>query len=141
MFYNNDALSEIKVKKVLGAAIASDTTTVGAIYDLEASSSFVVKVQYVVSSFVDGVYTPLLEYSDDGITFVPVPDESLRLRDVDGNYIDSDQELNAALSADGEVELGVLNNKRYIRPAVVSTLVTTGAYVDIIIANTPRLTK
>lgn len=141
MIYNNDALNEIKVKKVLGGTISSNTTTQGSVYDLEDNSSFVVKVQYKVSNRTDGTYTPLLEWSDDNVTFVAIPDISLKLRDVNGNYIDSDQEATAALSADGEIELGVVNSKRYIRPSVVSTVVTTGADVDIIIANAPRLVK
>lgn len=141
MIYNNDALNDIKVKKVLGATISSNTTTQGAVYDLEDNSSFTVKVQYKVSNRTDGTFTPLLEWSDDNVTFVAIPDESLKLRNVDRNYIDINQEAAAKLSANGEVEIGVLNNKRYIRPSVVSTLVTTGAYVDIIIAHAPRLLK
>lgn len=141
MIYNNDALNDIKVKKVLGATISSNTTTQGAVYDLEDNSSFTVKVQYKVSNRTDGTFTPLLEWSNDNVTFVAIPDESLKLRNVDRNYIDINQEAAAALSANGEVEIGVLNNKRYIRPSVVSTGVTTGADVDIIIAHAPRLLK
>lgn len=141
MFYNIDALNEIKVKKVLGATIATNTTTQGAVYDLQDNSSFVIKVQMKVSSRTDGTYTPLLEWSDDNVTYVAIPDISLKLRDANGNYVDSAQEATAALSANGEVELGIVNHKRYIRPSVVSTVVTSGAYVDVIIANTPRLVK
>jgi hypothetical protein len=141
MFYNNDALNEIKVKRVLGASIASNTTTQGAVYDLVDNSSVVIKAQIVVSARTDGTYTPLLEWSDDNVTYVAIPDESLKLRDVNGNYIDTAQEATAALSANGEVEIGIVKNKRYIRPSIVSTSVTSGARVDVIIAHTPRLVK
>lgn len=141
MFYNIDALNQITVKNVLRASIATNATTAGTVYDLVDNSSVVVKVQMVVSNRTDGTFTPLLEWSDDNVTFVAIPDESLKLRDANGNYIETNQEATAALSADGTVELGVVKNKQYIRASVVSTSVTTGADVDVVIAHTPCFEK
>jgi len=141
---NLDALSLIETKVLLNASVASNTTTSGAVFTIGNVGSDIVKVQYVISGRTDGTYTPLIQWSADGTTYVDVADAFLRLKnEATGEYTDSSQEANAALSANGVSFIGFVANVNfpYIKVSVVSTSVTTGAIVNIVASFSRKIQK
>lgn len=103
--------------------IGSNTTTVGAIID---TADYDGGVMFIMNAeWTDGLFTPLVEESADsafGSGVTAVADANL-IGDVD-----SGQEADAAIGADGVKSLGVVNQAgRYLRLSIVSTGVTTGA--------------
>jgi len=127
---NADARSCIETKVVVDASIATNTTTVGTVVDLNnAAINSTIGIDFNLTSYTDGVFTPLLEESSDNVTFTPVADENIT--DADDNQ--TGQEALAVLSAVGKSELGYVLNKRYLRVSLVSTGVTTGAKAVVVI--------
>ena len=103
--------------------ISSNTTTVGPIVD---SADFDGGLMFSMNAeWTDGLFTPLIEQSADsafGSGVTAVADDNL-IGDVD-----SGQEADAAIGADGVKNLGVVNQPdRFLRLSIVSTGVTSGA--------------
>lgn len=106
--------------------IASDTTTTGAIIDT-ADFDMGVTFAMLVYGYTDGTYTLKLEDGDNSAL-------------TDAAVLDSSQLVYGTLpaisagAAEGAVmaKEGVHSTKRYVRASVVSTSVTTGAYVQIV---------
>jgi len=95
------------------AAIASDTTVVGAIIDSQNFDSLEYVLQ--VGGFTDGTYTVLLEDGDDAALSDAAP-------------VDAELVLGSAvLTAAGVSRIGSISKKRYQRLSVVSTGTTSGA--------------
>lgn len=127
---NADARSCIETKVVMDASITTNTTTVGAVVDLNNGSiNSVIGIDFNLTSRTDGTFTPLLEESSDNVTFTPVEDVNI----TDANDNQTGQEALAALSAIGTSELGYVLNKRYLRVSLISTGVTTGAKAVIVV--------
>lgn len=105
------------------SVIASDTTNVGPIID-SADFDGGVMLTLALNGANPGTFTPLIEQSSQanfGGDVSDVADENL-IGDVE-----TGQEADAALSADGISNLGVVNQpKRYLRMSVVSSS-TSGA--------------
>jgi len=106
----------MKLSHLLAAVIASNTTTAGAVVDMNGDNDFeALEVALAIGAHTDGSYSILLEESDDNISFNAVAAESI-LGD------------NTALDAANSVShVGYVGKKRYVRASVVSTDVTTGA--------------
>lgn len=128
-FYNYDGLSFLNEKILLNNSITSDTTTPGTVLDINDTILQVIATKIIVSNRTDGVYTPLLEWSDDNITFTAIPDQYISFKDANGLPLFSGQEALAALNVNGEVRIGFKADKRYFKISIVSTGVTTGAFV------------
>lgn len=117
-----DIVSNIRsIIVLLGSAIASNTTTTGASVD---TADFGEGLAFFcnVRSFTDGVYTLSAQESDDNVNFTAVAAEK-----VIGSSAQS-----AATGSNPMGKIGVFSTKRYVRPIVVSTGVTTGATVDVV---------
>jgi hypothetical protein len=130
-----DIRSNLEGQLVFNATVSSDTTTAGTIIDT-ADYDGGIKLDFIVSAYTDGTYTPLLQESDDsgmsGATDIP-----------DAALIGT--EAGAALSAvtaDTEVlkSLGFFSNKRYVQVSLVSTAVTTGATLQVVAQKMPEVT-
>jgi len=123
-----DQVSKMDSFQALYEAIASDTTTVGAIID---TAHYELGFSAFISApvWTDGTYTLKLEESDDSgmAGAVDVPAEKL---------IGSLPAV-GALTADGGKlgKIGVFSNLRYVRISVVSTGVTTGATVNVAVVQ------
>lgn len=125
---NIDPRASIEAQILINQAITSNSTVAGTVVDVKNNISNVITFVYKVSNRTDGTFTPLLEWSDDNVTFVAVPDAQISYIDpATGNYIESGQEALSAISANGEIVISVRDNKRYIKPSVVASAVTTGA--------------
>ncbi len=112
-----DLANSIDIKKALAGAIASNTTTAGEVINREDKLGESLTFGVQVVAFTDGSYEPLVEHSDDNVTYTAVSDEDLL-----------GTEAGAALTAADEVaKIGYVGAKKYVRLSVVSTGVSTGA--------------
>lgn len=116
-----DQESELGVAVALnGATIATDTTTNGVAFDTKGFEA--ITFVYRLGARTDGTFTPLIEDSDDNITFAAVDDAYLTVT-----------EASCALNTANTVsKIGYVGKKRYVRPSVVSASTTSGAHVSAI---------
>ena len=101
------------------AVINSDTTTAGAIIDLDGVQA----VEWVMeaTAYTDGTYTPLIEDGEDsGLSDAAAVADAQLLG----------TEAGAALAAAGLSRIGYVGGKRYARLSWVSTATTTGATLN-----------
>jgi hypothetical protein len=142
-FDDSYALADKGVKFIFSNNITSNTTTSAGFIDTKNSASDVFWFKFILQNRTDGTYTPLIEYSDDGINVTgSVADIDLRFRKVEGddlNYIDVNQESEATLSANAEALIGVRYRARYVKFSIVSTGVTTGAKASVIAVYKPSV--
>ena len=137
---NLDPRASIEAQILINQAITSDGTVNGIAVNVENSISKVITFVYTVSARTDGTFTPLLRWSDDDSTYVDVPDAQISyINPTTGDNIESGQEALAALSANGSVIISVRDNKAYIKPSVVATSVTSGAYVTCLVKYGKRI--
>lgn len=122
----NDIRSDLDQLNALTAAISSNTTTNGSIIDT-ADYDLGIMFGILATEHTDGTYTLVLEEDDDigfgSATVVPA------------DYLIGALPSVSAGSPSGPTPLGtvgVFSNKRYLRAAVVSTGVTMGANVSVI---------
>lgn len=115
---SQDLVSEITPAIALASAsIASSTTTNGNSVDMQGAESLA--FVFFSGAYTDGTYTPQIEESSDNSTWSAVADADL-----------IGTEASAAITAANEVfDIGYVGNERYVRLAVVSTSVTTGATI------------
>jgi hypothetical protein len=113
--------------------IASNTTTVGAIIDTRDYDLGVYFAMFC-SAYTDGTYTLKIEHGDDsGLSdAADVPADAL----VYGTL-----PALTALTAEGGrlAKEGVFGTKRFLRASIVSTLVTTGADLSVIMVKAAEL--
>jgi len=108
------------------ATIASNTTTVGEIIDT-ANFDMGVYFSLFCTAYTDGTYTLTIEEGDDAAL-------------ADATTVSSDQLIGSLASVSAATthgtgvlpSTGVHSTKRYVRPSIVSTGVTTGATVGIV---------
>jgi hypothetical protein len=109
------------------AAISSDTTTNGAIIDMQGFDS----VEFVIQSatLTDGSYTPLLEESDNA-------DLSSSNAVADAHLLGTEATAAFALADDNTVKkLGYIGNKRYVRLSLVSASTSTGGTLSAVVVK------
>lgn len=118
-----DQVTRMNIYQASYDAIASDTTTVGAIFD---TADYELGFSATISApvWVDGTYTLKLEESDDAGMAGAV--------DIPAAKLIGSLPVVAAATVDGAAlgKIGVFSNLRYIRVSVVSTdFAATGATI------------
>ena len=137
-----DALFHISAENAgIYQPITTNTPTVGSVIELDNSISDVVLFDLKCVARTDGSYLPLVEMSEDGSAFTPVPDTYLRFKNADGSYTETGQEVLATLNAVGSKQLGYVPQARYVRLSLVSTGVTSGATILTTVAFEKRNKK
>jgi hypothetical protein len=120
-----DLHNNIKVENALNvSAISSNTTTVGAIIDMQGYGA----LEFVLRSgtLTDGTYTPLVEEGDAANL-----SDATAVADVD--LLGTEAAAAFILTDDNTVKkVGYIGNKRYIRLSVVSAGTTTGGTMSAI---------
>ncbi len=107
--------------------IATSTTTVGNVID---TADYNDGVNFTMSLGVrtDGVYTPLIEESDiidSGFTAV---DDIYLVKNDEASLVAPEAQVAAALTASNTIaKIGYVGYKRYVRPSVVSSTVSSGS--------------
>lgn len=103
---------------LMAQAIGTDTTTAGAIVDLQGFEG----CEFVILSgtVTDGTYTPLIEHGDDsGLSdAAAVPDSGLLGTEAAAAF--------AAADDDAVKRVGYVDGKRYVRLSLVSAGTATG---------------
>lgn len=115
-----DIRSNLDSRILLNGTITTDTTTVGSIMDT-AAYDLGIMITVLCTAFTDGVYTLLLEESDDS--------------GMSGSTVVGTEKLIGALPAlvaltanNASAEtVGFFSTKRYVRVSLVSTGTTSGA--------------
>ena len=115
-----DLLNKLKLLVALnGATISSSTTTAGAIIDTAGFDSLLFEI--FSGARTDGTYTPLVEDGDDsGLSDAAA---------VDDKYLIGTEAGAVITGANKRAKVGYIGPKRYVRLSIVSTVVTTGAYL------------
>ena len=120
-----DIRSDLQQQLAILAAVSSDTTTAGFIFD---TADFELGLMFGVSltAFTDGVYNFTIEESDDsGMSgAVAITDADRLIGTLAGLAL-------TAVTAAGDIlpTIGVISNLRFVRLNVVSTGTTSGATV------------
>jgi hypothetical protein len=126
----HDIRSDIQQNLAFLAAIGSDTTTNGFIFDTADFENGLMFAPFS-TAYTDGTYDFTIEEGEDsGLSdATAVPTAKLI-----GSLADLQQ---TAVTAEGDVlkTIGVFSNKRYVRINVVSTSVTTGATLGVVVSQ------
>lgn len=111
-----DTKSLLKAVKALNiGAITANTTTAGNSIDTKGFESLTLFVE--LGARTDGSFLPLVQDSDDNITFADVVDQFL-----------IGTEAEALVNTANTIKsIGYVGKKRYVKLSLVSTGVTTGA--------------
>jgi hypothetical protein len=111
-----DNKSNFKTQSGFNAAtIATDTTTAGNTIDTQGYGGLTFDCS--VGVVTDGTYTPLIQDSDDDISYADVVDDFL-----------IGTEADAALSASNtHTTIGYVGKKRYVKASYVSASTSSGA--------------
>jgi hypothetical protein len=133
---NRDLKNNIAADLGFYAVISSNTTTAGQIVDT-ANYDGGVMFSFAALAYTDGVYTPLLEESDDsgmsGAVTIPAA-RIIGLASAVVTALGAATTLGAALAT-----LGITWTKRYVRLSLVSTVVTTGATIVAMTHKVPEI--
>lgn len=124
-----DMRSDMQVRLVFEDTISSDTTTDATVVDT-ADFDMGVTFAMMASDFTDGEYQLQFEDSPDNITFAPVAAEKI----IGPN--DPVIALTDATAVDGTERLktvGVFSTDRFVKAQIVSTGVTTGADIEVLV--------
>ena len=121
MSVSKDLHSQIGVGVAIAlTAVADGEDVVGAVIDRQGSEGL--EIIFQVGAYTDGSVTPLIEDSDDNVTYTAVADANL-----------TNTEASAALTAAGVSSIGYVGFKRYVRATAVtaagSTLSVGATYV------------
>jgi len=121
----------------LDAEIVSSTTTNGAIIDT-ADQDIGVSFYLALPAWTDGTYKIALEEGNDSALSDTAAVPAAKLVLVDG--LDAVTDGLGAASAAGTkyVKVGVHSTKRYVRANIVSTGVSSGAFVNLIALVSPE---
>ena len=143
---NTNALSKLNNNPQLipATVITTNTTTSGISYDLRDCADQVVSVVLTVSAYSGaGSVKLLLAKSTDGITFTPIANNDLVIKNPStGVEIEStDKAAAVALSAIGVSKLGFLANTNFVRASIVSEGITGSVTASVIIQYEKRFQK
>lgn len=106
--------------------ITTNTTTVGNIIDIQQEPGFNSLEFFILSGVLtDGAYVLLLEHGDDPALSdaAPVPDDDLTNLESTADFADSDDQT--------AKRIGYVGGKRYVRPSIVSSGVSSGGFFTI----------
>ncbi len=113
MTINKDLHNQIGVGVAIAlTAVADGEDVVGAVIDRQGSEGL--EIIFQVGAYTDGSVTPLIEDSDDNVTYAAVTDANL-----------TNTEASAALSAAGVSSIGYVGFKRYVRATAVTAAGST----------------
>ena len=121
MSVTKDLHSQIVVGTAIAlTAVANGEDVAGVAIDRQGSEGL--EIIFQVGEYTDGSVTPLIEDSDDNVTYTAVADANL-----------TNTEASAALTAAGVSSIGYVGFKRYVRATAVtaagSTLSVGATYV------------
>lgn len=113
MTINKDLHNQVSVGVAIAlTAVADGEDVVGAVIDRQGSEGL--ELIFQVGAYTDGSVTPLIEDSDDNVTYAAVADANL-----------TNTEASAALSAAGVSSIGYVGFKRYVRATAVTAAGST----------------
>lgn len=113
MTINKDLHNQVSVGVAIAlTAVADGEDVVGAVIDRQGSEGL--EIIFQVGAYTDGSVTPLIEDSDDNVTYTAVADANL-----------TNTETSAALSAAGVSSIGYVGFKRYVRATAVTAAGST----------------
>ena len=113
MTINKDLHNQIGVGVAIDlTAVADGEDVVGEVIDCQGSEGL--ELIFQVGEYTDGSVTPLIEDSDDNVTYAAVADANL-----------TNTEASAALSAAGVSNIGYVGFKRYVRATAVTAAGST----------------
>ena len=113
MSVTKDLHSQIVVGTAIAlTAVANGEDVVGAVIDRQGSEGL--ELIFQVGTYTDGDVTPLIEESDDNVTYTAVADADL-----------TNTEASAALSAAGVSSIGYVGFKRYVKATAVTAAGST----------------
>ena len=113
MTINKDLHNQVSVGVAIAlTAVADGEDVVGAAIDRQGSEGL--ELIFQVGAYTDGSVTPLIEDSDDNVTYTAVADANL-----------TNTEASAALSAAGVSSIGYVGFKRYVRATAVTAAGST----------------
>ena len=113
MTINKDLHNQVSVGVAIAlTAVADGEDVVGAVIDRQGSEGL--ELIFQVGAYTDGSVTPLIEDSDDNVTYTAVADANL-----------TNTEASAALSAAGVSNIGYVGFKRYVRATAVTAAGST----------------
>lgn len=113
MTINKDLHNQVSVGVAIAlTAVADGEDVVGAVIDRQGSEGL--ELIFQVGAYTDGSVTPLIEDSDDNVTYAAVTDANL-----------TNTEASAALSAAGVSSIGYVGFKRYVRATAVTAAGST----------------
>ena len=93
-------------------AVADGEDVAGVAIDRQGSDGL--EFIFQVGAYTDGSVTPLIEESDDNVTYTDVADADL-----------TNTEASAALSAAGVSKIGYVGSKRYVKATAVTAAAST----------------
>lgn len=113
MTINKDLHNQVSVGVAIDlTAVANGEDVVGAVIDRQGSEGL--ELIFQVGAYTDGDVTPLIEDSNDNVTYAAVTDANL-----------TNTEASAALSAAGVSNIGYVGFKRYVRATAVTAAGST----------------
>lgn len=113
MTINKDLHNQVSAGVAIAlTAVADGEDVVGAVIDRQGSEGL--EIIFQVGAYTDGSVTPLIEDSDDNVTYAAVADANL-----------TNTEASAALSAAGVSSIGYVGFKRYVRATAVTAAGST----------------
>ena len=113
MTINKDLHNQVSVGVAIAlTAVADGEDVVGEVIDRQGSEGL--ELVFQVGAYTDGSVTPLIEDSDDNVTYAAVTDANL-----------TNTEASAALSAAGVSSIGYVGFKRYVRATAVTAAGST----------------
>jgi len=113
MTINKDLHNQVSVGVAIAlTAVPDGEDVVGAVIDRQGSEGL--EIIFQVGAYSDGSVTPLIEDSDDNVTYTAVDDANL-----------TNTEASAALSAAGVSSIGYVGFKRYVRATAVTAAGST----------------
>ena len=113
MTINKDLHNQVSVGVAIAlTAVADGEDVVGAVIDRQGSEGL--ELIFQVGAYTDGSVTPLIEDSDDNVTYAAVTDANL-----------TNTEASAALSAAGVSSIGYVGFKRYVKATAVTAAGST----------------
>jgi len=113
MTINKDLHNQVSVGVAIAlTAVANGEDVVGSAIDRQGSEGL--ELIFQVGEYTDGSVTPLIEDSDDNVTYAAVADANL-----------TNTEASAALSAAGVSSIGYVGFKRYVKATAVTAAGST----------------
>mgnify|MGYP000604134610 FL=1 len=113
MTINKDLHNQVGVGVAIAlTAVANGEDVAGVAIDRQGSDGL--EIIFYVGAYTDGSVTPLIEDSDDNVTYAAVTDANL-----------TNTEASAALTAAGVSSIGYVGFKRYVRATAVTAAGST----------------